>query len=186
MIIMEVKDFIWDLDIVSWSYNEKNIKIQFSNINFANVDSVKNYVYIVCGENFSEDQVYYLSFEGKQIFAYDKKSGKISWDYKDRLVEINCKNITSAKLESKDGIVLVISGSQNSNEKLLGFTLDGVQLFEKAPPKGYHFLYFSSVSNRLSIVCEGGKDQADAYGRNNWHFVIDTKIGEMVKSNLAY
>jgi hypothetical protein len=184
--MMEVKNFLWNSESVSWSYNGKSINIEYPNIIFANLDIQKNYVYIVCGKNFSEDQIHYLSFEGNQILYYDKINGKISWEFDGKLIDINCKDIIYAIREIKDELVLVISGSQQFNEKLLGFTLEGKLLFEKEPPKGYHFLYLSSVSNRPSVVCQGGKEQTDSFGRNEWHFILDMKTGEMLKSDLAY
>ena len=47
-------------------------------------------------------------------------------------------------------------------------------------------LYLSRCNNLPSVVCDGGKVDIDPYGRNNWHFNIDLKTGEMSKGSLAY
>lgn len=184
---MIVKDFIWNSNSVSWSNHEEMIELNLSNIQFATLDQQNKYVYVECGKDLSsKTQFYYFLFDGRRIFGYDKINGLISWLYNERLVEVECEDILTSKLEMKDAIILVISRDQQEKEKLTGFTLDGVLLFEKEPPKGYHFLYFSTVSNKPSVVCAGERDQADKFGRNDWHFKIDTKTGELLKSNLAY
>jgi hypothetical protein len=59
-------------------------------------------------------------------------------------------------------------------------------LFEKEPPQGYTFMYLSTSRNHPSVVCDGGENNADAYGRSTWRFAINTKTGDMTKENLAY
>ncbi len=70
---MEVKDFLWGLDSVTWSYDSESRKVELPNINFANIDLLNKNIYIVCGENFSDDQIYYLAYDGNVQLAYDKR-----------------------------------------------------------------------------------------------------------------
>ena len=75
---------------------------------------------------------------------------------------------------------------QNQDRKLQVFTLEGVLSLEKAPPQGYSFVNLSTSKNQPSVVCDGGRDRADVYGRSRWHFAINTQIGDMTRENLAY
>jgi len=76
---MSVGNFIWDNEnqCVSWSYNGKGFKKKFENAHFASLNTQKSFVYVEAGQNYSQDQVYYLSFDGNLIFSFDKVSNKI-------------------------------------------------------------------------------------------------------------
>lgn len=185
---MIIENFIWNSQnqSVSWTYNGKVIKETFDNAHFAFVNAQKNLVYVEAGQNYDQDQVYHISFDGKLIFTLDKVSGKVSWLYQDQLIKVDCKNIMNAQLYIGQGIVIVITAPNQADRKLQGFSLDGKLLFEKAPPQGYSFVHLSTSKNQPSVVCDGGKANADVYGRSSWHFAIDTKIGDMTKENLEY
>jgi hypothetical protein len=185
---MTVENFIWDSEnqSVSWTYDEKVIKETFENAHFASVNEQKNFVYVEAGQNYSQDQVYHLSFDGKQIFIFDKVNGKVSWLHQDQLVEVNCKNVINAQFYVGQAVIIIITASNQVDRKLQGFALDGTLLFEKEPPQGYNFVYLSTSKNQPSVVCDGGKTNADVYGRSSWHFAIDNKTGDMTKENLAY
>jgi hypothetical protein len=185
---MTVENFIWDSQnrSVSWEYNGKYIRKKFENAHFASVNVQKSFVYVESGQNYSQDQVYHLSFDGKRIFTFDKVSGKVSWLHQDQLVEVDCKNVVNAQLYIGQGVVIVIMELSQGGRKLHGFALNGTLSFEKEPPKGYSFEYLSTSNNQPSVVCDGGKNNVDAYGRSSWHFAIDTQTGDMTKENLAY
>lgn len=185
---MTVENFILDSanQSVSWIYGEKVIKETFRNVHFASVNEQEHFVYVESGHNYSQDQVYYISFDGKPIFTLDKIKGKVSWLHQDQLVEVNCKNIISAKLYVEQAVIIVITASNQVDGKLEVFALDGILLFAKQPPQGYSFVYLSTSKNKPFVVCDGEKTNADAYGRSRWHFAIDTKTGDMIKENLAY
>lgn len=185
---MTVENFICDSQnqSVSWTYNGKTIKKTYENAYFATVNLQQKFVYVEAGQNYSQDQVYHLSFEGKRIFTLDKLSGKVSWLYQDKMDEIACKNIVDAQFYFEHGVIIVITAPNQSLRKLKGFALDGILLFEKEPPQGYSFVHLSTSKNEPSVVCDGGKTNADAYGRSSWYFAIDTKMGDMTKENLAY
>ena len=185
---MTIENFIWDSQnqYVSWIYGGKVIKETFENAYFASINEQKNFVYVEAGQNYSQDQVYYLSFDGKRIFMFDKVKGKVSWLYQNTLIEINCKSIEHAQLYVEQAVIMVITVSNQVDRKLKGFALDGTLLFEKEPLQGYSFKNLSTLNNQPSVVCDGGETNADAYGRSRWHFAIDTKTGDMTKENLAY
>ena len=71
---MAVENFIWDSknQSVSWIYGGKLIKETFENAYFASVNNQENFVYVEAGKNYSQDQIYHLSFDGKRIFVLDK------------------------------------------------------------------------------------------------------------------
>ncbi len=72
------------------------------------------------------------------------------------------------------------------NRKLLGYNLDGMLLFELEEPGDYQFSYLSYVDSMPSVVCEGSQKNAEKYDRNTWHFILDTKSGDLIKSNLSF
>ncbi len=185
---MNIENFNWDSknQSANWSYNGKTIKKKYDNAYFASLNKQKNLVYIEAGENYSQDQIYYLSFNGEQIFKIDKVKGKMSWQQQDRLVEVNCKGILNGQYYIEQDIVVVITAGEQGDKKLKGFALDGTLLFVKQPPKDYTFNYLSTFMNQPSVVCNGGKANADAFERSSWHFLINTKTGEMSKENMAY
>lgn len=185
---MIVENFIWDSQnqIVSWTYGKKLIKETIKNVHFASVNEEKSYVYVEAGQNYSQDQVYHLSFDGRKIFILDKVNGKVSWFHQDQLVEIDCKNVVNAQLYDGQVVIIIIKASNQDDGKLQGFALDGNLLFEKEAPQGYSFVYLSTSKNLPSVVCDSDKTNADAYGRSRWHFAIDTKTGDMTKENIAY
>lgn len=185
---MIVENFIWDSEnqSVSWTYNGKVIKKRFENAHFASVNVQQNFVYVEAGQNYSQDQVYNLSFDGKRIFTFDKVSGKVSWLYQDQMVEVDCKNIINAQRYIGQDVVIVIATTGQSDRKLQGFALDGTLLFEKEPPQAYSFVHLSTLNDQPYVVCDGGETNADTYGRSSWNFIIDTKTGDKTKENLAY
>lgn len=184
---MTVENFIWDShkQTISWEYGGKSIRKTFVNAYFASVNTQGNFVYIEVGKDYSQEQVYHFSFDGEQIFTFDKVSDKVSWLHQDQLVEIDCKNIVEAQCYSEQGVVIVIVG-QDQEMKLQIFTSKGMLRIEKEPPRGYNFVHLSTSKSQPSVVCDGGKDIADVYGRSRWHFAIDTQNGDMTKENLAY
>ncbi|QAA33527.1 hypothetical protein [Clostridium manihotivorum] len=184
---MTIENFIWDShnQSVSWLYDGKVIKETFKNAHFASVNRQKNFVYVEAGKNYSQDQIYHLSFDGGPIFIFDKVNNIVRWLNQDKMVEVNCKKIVNAQLYIGQ-VVLIITASNGVDRRLQGFALDGTLLFEKEPPQGYKFEYLSTSKNKPSVVCDVGKTNVDAYGRNSWYFTIDTKTGDMTKENLAY
>ncbi|GJM68443.1 hypothetical protein HMSSN036_06590 [Paenibacillus macerans] len=185
---MDVENFKWDSDNqnVSWSFNGKPIIKTFHNAYFASINNQRQYVIVEAGQNYSQDQIYYISFDGSTLFAMDKSNGKISWQLKDQHVELNCKVILHAQIYFEQNLVIILS-SEKQNEKVLkGFSLDGTPLFVNQPPQGFDFNYLSIFNNQPSVVCDGDKAHTDAYNRNRWHFIINNQTGEMTRGNLAY
>ncbi|OIK13336.1 hypothetical protein [Bacillus sp. MUM 13] len=183
---MEIIDFSWDLESAGWTYEGKEVHVALSNINFANLDAEENYIYIVCGENFSENNIHYLTFDGKEILAYDKTSGSITWEYDGNIIEVQCEHLENARLYTMESLIMAIAADGQGNTKLIGWRLDGTLAFETAAPPEYKLSYLSSVDKKPTVVCEGSPAQSDKYGRNTWHFSIDTATGELIKSELAH
>lgn len=174
----------FDSNNVTWEYNSKIVELQISNIKFVNVEKDNRYIYIVCGENFSEDITHYYSFEGNRIFSYDKIKDMVSWDLKGNSVELNCNEVINAKLFIDQEIVIVLENGQNSKDRVIRYNLVGEIKFENYAPEEYKFLYLSTSQDRITVVCEGGN--SESYGRNSWHFEFDLSTGELTKINLAY
>ncbi|WP_226668917.1 hypothetical protein [Metabacillus litoralis] len=181
---MGINNLLWDSEKVSWKYLTSKIELKLSNINFVNVDQLENHIYIVCGECFAEDEIYYYTFNGERKLSYSKISGKIIWEHDGKLVEIDCKNIVSAKMQKDDKLLWVLTESSSQREKLLVFALNGDLLYELTSPKDYKFVYLSSIDGEPTIVCEGANE--DKYGRNRWHFIINKTTGDLEKVSLAY
>lgn len=183
---MIVKNFVWDSKSVSWIFEGRVINKTFENVHFAVFDTQKEVVYVEAGKNYSQDQVYNISFDGKEVFMFDKIVGKICWIYQKKLVQVIRDNIISVQPYNEYGLIIAIVEKCQDNRRLQAFKLDGTMFFEKQPPQGYKFLYLASSNNCHSVVCDGGESKADAYGRSSWHFSIDIKTGNMIKENLAY
>ncbi|WP_339158198.1 hypothetical protein MKX50_01365 [Paenibacillus sp. FSL W8-0186] len=185
---MGIDNFKWDDQdrSVSWLYNGKHITKKYDNAYFASLNNEKQYVVVEAGQNYSPDLIFYLSFEGKQIFNLDKVNDKISWQLQDHLIQVNCKNILNAQIYPEQGVAIVISKENQFEKVLKGYAMDGTLLFVKHPPQGFDFSYLSTLKNQPSVVCEGDEDHTDVYGRSGWSFIIDTKTGDMTKGNLAY
>ncbi len=177
-------DYIFDSNNVTWEYNSKKVELQISNIKFVNVEKENRYVYIVCGEEFSEDIIYYYSFEGNRIFLCDKVKGAVSWDLEGKSVRLNCNCVIHAKIFLEKEIVIVLENGQNSRDRVIGYNLEGGIKFENYAPRDYKFLYLSTVQDRITVVCEGSI--SDSYGRYSWHFELDLSTGELTKKNIAY
>ncbi len=185
---MIVENFCWDSDnhSVNWEYNGKTIFKKLENAHFASVNIERKFIYVEAGYNFSQDQIYEYSFDGNLIFKVDTTSDKIVWKYKNQLIEIKEKSIKSAQIYFEQSILMLIVGQNQGDLKLRGYALDGLFLFEKAPKSGFDFMYLSSINNSPSVVCDGGKNNMDAFGRSIWHFAINPQTGELIKKNLAY
>lgn len=186
---MAVENFSWDNEnqCVSWLYNGKVFNEKFENAHFASLNTEKSFVYIEAGHNYSQDQVYYFSFDGSLIFSFDKVSNKIRWQHKGNQIEVSCVNLENAMLYSEFDVIIAIVGINQLDKRIRCYSTDGKFLFEKEPPQGYSFLYLSTTpDNKPTIVCDGGKENADKYGRSSWHYIIDTKTGDMIKGSLAY
>lgn len=183
---MSVEDFFWDAEnqTVRWSYKGATYNEKIDNMHQATVIKQKDFIYIEAGHNYYQDQMYYLSYDGRRIFTCDKLKGKISWQFEDQLIDIDCENILSAMLYVDHGLVIVITVSNKVDQRLKGFSLDGMLLFEKEPPQDFIFIYLSESMNKPTVVSDGGIP--DASGRYRWHFTIDTKTGELSKIGLAY
>lgn len=182
---MQIKNFTWTNNHVTWLYNNTKIDIELSNINFSNINEKNQYIYIVCGENFSENEVHFLSYNGNKIFMYNKVEGKLEWKVKGKHMQINFSKIENANLYPNQEVILAIAQLKNKL-KLYGFDLSGNKILELDPPKNYQLLYLSEVSKKPSVVCEGTKQEADKHGRKTWNFLVDLKTKELVKSTLAY
>ncbi|GFN30968.1 hypothetical protein [Paenibacillus xylaniclasticus] len=183
---MSVENMKWDNQGISWVFEGNKITKNIDHVFFASVNKSENCVVVEAGLNFSQDQVYHLTFDGTPIFIVDKTAGKVCWKYQDKIVEIETCNILNAQLYAEQGIVLIIIAINQKDKLLKGFALDGSLRFEKHPPEGFDFNYLTSNRNQPSVVCDGDDSNTDQYGRNSRHFIIDSQTGDLLKENLAY
>jgi hypothetical protein len=183
-----MENFIWDnkKHSVSWLYEGKRIERTINNMFFASVNEQKKNVYIEAGKQYSQEQVYILSFEGECIFECDILQDKVCWKYQNKRIKVDCKKIVDAQLYEGKIVLIICTMPNQVDKKLQGFALDGAFLFEVEQPKGYCFYYLSSLENQPSVVCDGGEDNSDGYGRSMWHFSVDIKNGDLRKESLAY
>lgn len=68
----------------------------------------------------------------------------------------------------------------------MGYSNDGIFLFEKDEPEDLKFLYLSVLDHYPSLVCEVDTIHADFHGRSTYHFKIEKTNGELIKVGMAY
>lgn len=185
---MTVANFKWD-DVnrsISWMYNGLHLIKRYDHAYFASLNMENQYVVVEAGKNYAQDQLYFLSFDGREIFKVDKANDTVSWLLQNHLIEVHCKHIINAQIYLHEGIVVTIT-LENQLEKVLKvYKMNGSLLFVNHPPAGFDFSYLSTFNKQPSVVCNGDKNNTDAFNRTTWNFIIDTTTGEMTKANLAY
>ncbi|WP_113929483.1 hypothetical protein [Bacillus sp. P14.5] len=185
---MAIKNFKWDSQSqsVCWVYNGTTIKSTYEHAYFATLDENENYVFVEAGENNNQEQMYYISFDGKPIFSFDRLTGTVSWLNGNKQVQINALNAIGAHRYSEHNLIIVVKQSGPSATKLCGYSTDGILLFESDSPEGFVFVYLTTFKSSPYIVYDGGKAYADPYGRSSWIFSVDPRSGKLNKENLAY
>lgn len=103
---------------------------------------------------------------------------KLSWEYKGRLVTIECKCIISFQFYKKAKIILVLNDlGGNESIKLFGYEFDGNLKFKTTPPKGFTFSYLTEHPEiEVAVV---GSSSEKIEGWYDWHFSINGKTGEL-------
>jgi hypothetical protein len=180
---MAFKDFIWDKeeDYISWTKNGQLLKFKYKNMFYASLNIEQNIVYIEAGQNYEQDEIYYLLEDGSIHFAYIKKENLIIWQKNKLIKKIICENIKYSKYYAEDNIILVITLEGD----LIGFDMNGSIIFKKKSPEGYTLIYLSTLNNSPVVICDGVNDK-DSFGRNRWQFYINTETGTVTKANLTY
>ncbi|RIW30388.1 hypothetical protein D3H55_16755 [Bacillus salacetis] len=162
------------------------IKNNYEHAYFATINENEDYVFVEAGENYEQERVYYISFDGDQIFSFDKLTGNVSWLNRNKQIQIKCKNAIGAHRYSEHNIIIVVNQNGISATKLNGYALDGTLLFEKDSSDGFDFVYLTTFRSSPYIVYDGGKANADSFGRSWWNFSIDPRSGKLNKEHLAY
>ncbi|MFD0671931.1 hypothetical protein [Cohnella sp. GCM10027633] len=184
---MSFEEFNWDskAQCVSWLFEGILISSKYQDAYLASVDIVNQHVIVEAGKNYSQDQVYFLTTSGEQIFKLDKINNIVLWKLQNQSVELSCNNILNGKFYVQHRICIVIS-IENDSEVLKGFALDGTLLFINHPPKGFKLIYLSTYNGQPSVVCDADEVNSDQFGRNRWHLIINKITGALVKADLAY
>lgn len=181
---MPFDNFEWNKEeeSISWTFLGKRQVHKIKNLFYAALNLEQNYVYLVAGENYNQDEIYYLLEDGVILFKCNTNTDEILWRNKDDYITIICKNIVNSYHNAKQQITLVIT----ANNKLLGYDIKGIRIFETPAPEDYSFLYFSTQNDKLLVIAEKTHGDEDDFGRNRRQFIIDEKSGKLLKSDLAY
>jgi hypothetical protein len=185
---MPFDNFTWNNkeECVSWIFEGRLLIRKFKNLQFASLNIENNYVYIEAGQNYKQDEIYYILENGNILFVCNKKENIISWrnDYSE--INVLCDNIIATKYYINQYTILVIVLINISNTMLLGYQIDGTLLFRVSPPENYKLLYFSTFENNPAVIGERIKGFEDDYERSRCHFIINLKSGDLTKGTIAY
>lgn len=89
-------------------------------------------------------------------------------------------SVRQAATDIEQGILLVVVESEGV-QTLFGLKLDGTELFQVPPPKGWNFYYLSThVNHKLAVVCVSETERFD------WFYSICPKTGFLTPLNRAY
>ena len=169
---------------VNWNFNNKEISIEIENAFFASEIKETNLIKIDCGKNFIESKVYYYNFEGNLELSYNLYTFTIEWFFRDVKKRLVIANINQVEFFLQYKRFFVLSGSEE--QKIYGYRIDGKQLFEVNAPEGFKMLYFTRIKEQVVIVCDGDKEQKDAFGRYRYNFFLNIDSGKLTKGDLAY
>lgn len=177
-----MENFNWNFENkeVTWKNNGIEIKKTITNAYFASVLQEKNLVYVEAGENYSANEIYYFSFDGKLALSLNKKNNSISWTYNDEEMHESYCNLIDAGIYNDNTIIVI------SDENLFCYDINGDLLFKESSSNELKFIRLTSINNTPHVVCDCGKGNEDEYGRKWWNFEIDRDNCTLTKKNLAY
>ncbi len=119
----------------------------------------------------------------QDFFAYDQANGLLVYKIGQEKLSIKQKGITSAIYYPSEERIICLYTLEET-ERLVGFDLLGVILFDVSPPKHYSFWYLSV--QKLQIACQANSDQVEPSGRSGWWFSIDPNDGSLLKAGWVY
>jgi hypothetical protein len=178
-------NFKWDnkKNTISWINRRKLINLYFENLIFASIDKDSCIVYVVAGENFNQDEVFYIQEDGSILFKCIKKKDIVTWKCGVNYVEIKCKNIISALYFIKHNLIIIIYMKFN-NKYIIGYDLSGKRIFNNTPDEECEMLYLTEIENKPVVVCDSKIN--DKYGRSRYSYEVNKATGELKKKDIAY
>lgn len=164
---------------VSWIHDGQKIVVRVKDFIYA-TKKEGQYVYIECGKNHLLDNAYYYDLTGNLILFYriDEEILRIG----NKRLHIN--DLKLASFYPNQNIILLLVGDRK--KKIIGYNLEGIQLFETESPIGFEMKYFQTNGKEIYVVCDGDKQYADKYGRISYNFLIELRTGKLTKGTLAY
>lgn len=156
--------------IVKWSYNNKDIKIQNTDMMFAFEYANDMVMLKVKGKDSKIGFVLYNT-DGTIILSYSVKAEGIIIK-ENKHLKIN--NLISVEYSKKYNKIIILRGIDDENQKLIIMDCNGDEISSIKNPVGYTFYYTKNVGNMVMVVCQGNSDLTkDKYGRNEWNYRID-------------
>lgn len=174
-------NFTWDFGskLVKWNNEGVEIEKRVDNAFFATVNEDKQLIYVEAGENYNQDSIFYFSYDGTLILSISKKENYVEWKFKNKNIEKRYENVSDAQIYESNIIIL-------ADETLYCYKINGELLFETNPDNGYKFIRLTTINNTPYVVCDGGSENADKFGRSSWNYEINIDKGVVLKKNLAY
>ncbi|MGL4106688.1 hypothetical protein [Clostridium sp. LP20] len=156
--------------IVKWSYNNKDIKIQNTDMMFA-FEYANDMVMLKVKGNDSKIGFILYNTDGTIILSYSAKAEEIVIK-ENKHLKIN--NLISVEYSKKYNKIIILRGIDDENQKLIIMDCNGDEISSIKNPVGYTFYYTKNVGNMVMVVCQGNSDLTkDKYGRNEWNYRID-------------
>ena len=180
------KDIKIEANKVFWTSEDKTIALELKDVFSASERKDTQLIEIETGKNFRQSKVYFFDCAGKLVLYYDLESGTVEWPYQENMEKkkLIVKNMKQVGFFPQEKRIFIISSC--GNQELLGYDTDGKYLFKAKNPTGFEMLYFSRLRDLIAVVCDGGKNQEDKYGRFRYHFFMDINTGKLTKGGLVY
>ena len=117
------------------------------------------------------------------IQEFSKNSDVLCWKHDGKLVEVQFESIKDAQQYKNENVVLVISGANPTQRKLIGVHPGGEILYILDPPENYCFYYLTSIGEddeeEMAIAC---LDTANARGFDEF-FKVDPTSKKLVRQS---
>ncbi|WP_077320212.1 hypothetical protein [Virgibacillus proomii] len=178
-----INNLVFNNKYVSWSFKNKEVKIEIEDIIIATENNINNYVVISSGKNFITEKVFYHHFDGSLLMFYNLKTGLIQWEHNKNDIEITVDSLIQVGYYPYKKLILIMY--KTKDREVIALDLKGDYLYEVSPPNGYKMMYFQEFTDHISIVCDGDDKHQDKFGRNRVNFKLDILNGNLTKGNLA-
>lgn len=178
------KDIKTESNKVFWTFDNRTITVELEDVWAASERKEMQLIEIETGKNFRQNKVYFFNPAGELVLHYDLESGTVEWPFQDKTEKITVKNMKQVGFFPQKKRIFVISSC--GSQELSGYDTDGRFLFSVKNPPEFEMLYFSRLKDDIMVVCDGGKNQEDEYGRFRYHFLLDINTGKLTKGGLAY
>lgn len=179
-----IKDIKIESNKVLWTFENRTITLKLEDAFWASERKEVHLIQIETGKNFKQNKVYFFNYAGKLILYYDLEAGTVEWSLQENMKKITVENMNQVGFFPQEKRIFIISSC--GSQELSGYDTDGKYLFRAKNPSGFEMLYFSRLRDHIVVVCDGGKNQEDKYGRFRYHFFMDINTGKLTKGGLAY